>query len=106
MAIDLNDKTANGNNLTNNSGAEITASLPFAASTIAVDLESSTPAYMTAADSASLSLTGDLSLETWVKFESTPASGDSMYILSKWDNISGNKRGYTFYLSIRIRNIP
>lgn len=73
MALDLNDKTANGNTLTNNNGAtEITASLPFAQSSKAAQLALASSQYFSAVDSASLSPTGNLTIEMWVKFTSLP----------------------------------
>jgi hypothetical protein len=86
MSIDLNDKTANGNTLTNVNGTEVTADLPFPASTIAVDLEASSSQYLHAADSASLSVTGNLTLECWVKFESLPGNGVVSNYVAKADN--------------------
>lgn len=97
MAIDLNDKTANGNNLTNNGAAEVSSGLPFAQSQTAVDLESTETDYLEAADSASLSITGNMTLECWVNFESTPASGNFMWFLSKWAG-TGNQRSFIWGL--------
>jgi len=51
--------------------------------------------YATAADSASLSITGNISLESYVKFASLPASGSSSTFISKW-NENGNQRSYIF----------
>lgn len=65
--------------------------------THSLDLESGSSQYATAADSASLSITDDMSLEAFVKFESLPAVGSSMAIVSKW-NKSGNQRSYLFEL--------
>lgn len=74
MAIDLNDKTSNGNNLTNSGAAEYTADTPFAASTIAVDFEASESDYMSAGTSATLQPTDSFVIEFNIKPESTPAS--------------------------------
>ncbi|TVL99581.1 MAG: hypothetical protein CV087_17640 [Candidatus Brocadia sp. WS118] len=90
MAIDLNDKTANGNNLTNGGTTEVTSDLPFPASTIAVNFDSGSSQYLYAADSASLSITGDLTLETWVKFTSLPSSGATQTLISKIGSGSPN----------------
>mgnify|MGYP001607776834 CR=1 FL=1 len=95
MAIDLNDKTANGNNLTNNGAAEV-AGL-FSPSSTAVDLESTETDYLYAADSTSLSITGDLSIESYVNFESTPASGARMAMVCKYRDDTAN-RSYWFGL--------
>ena len=99
MALDLNDKTTNGNTLTNVGAAEVTTSLPFAASTKAVDLELSESDYLWAADSASLSITGSLSLECWVKFESIAGAGGTHSLLTKYDDIGANKVSYNFFLT-------
>jgi hypothetical protein len=93
MAIDLNDKSGNSNTLTNSGAAEVTASLPFAASTIAADFEAADPDYMEASDSTSLSITGDVTIEFWVKFESTPSSGNAVDIVSK-STTTGDQRSY------------
>ncbi len=70
MAIDLNDKTANGNNLTNTTADEVTTGLPFAQSTIAALFVRANSDRMTAADSASTSITNTMTLEFWIKFTS------------------------------------
>lgn len=97
MAIDLADKTANGNTLTNVNGAE-SGDTPFANSITSVDLEASSSAYLSASDSASLSITGSLTLENWVKFESLPTSGNLMVFQAKWLE-TGNVRSYHFSLN-------
>lgn len=51
--------------------------------------------YATAADSASLSLAGNLTLEAYVKPASLPTVGNRMTILGKWDE-SGATRSYLF----------
>jgi hypothetical protein len=98
MALDLNDKSPNGNNLTNVGAAEVTTGLPFAASTEAVDLEASESDYLQANDSPSLSITGDLTIECWVKFESLPAVGNDMAFVAKWGDAAG-ERSYLFRIS-------
>lgn len=100
MALDLNDKTSSGNTLTNvNTVTEETASLPFAQSTSAADFERSSSQYLYAADSASLSITGDFTLEMWVKFESlpTPASGDVWTFFSKYRTDTANRSYLWFF---------
>ena len=49
--------------------------------------------YGYAADSASLSVTSDLTLEAYTYFNSLPAVGSSMVVLGKWDE-SGATRSY------------
>lgn len=61
--------------------------------TYSLGFASASSEYATAADSASLSVTGDLTLETFVKFDSLPAIGSSMTLLGKW-NENTNTRSY------------
>src|SRR3990167_3308618 len=61
--------------------------------THSLDLEASSSQYATAADSASLSITGDITLEANVKAESLPAAGADMGIISKW-NGNSDERSY------------
>src|SRR3990167_2884356 len=61
--------------------------------TASLDTEAGSSQYATAADSASLSITGDITLETWRKFESLPAADVEMVLLSKWDELS-DERSY------------
>lgn len=97
MALDLNDKTSNGNNLTNINGVtEATTSLPFAQSTSGADLELSSTQYLEANDSASLSFAGNFTIEAWVKFETLPSSGNGMAIVSKY--LQPSSRSWMFYL--------
>ena len=51
--------------------------------------------YAYRADTASLSITGDLSLETQALLKSLPASNEEYTLISKWDQ-NGNKRSYKF----------
>ena len=94
MAIDLNDKTSNGNTLTNSSATEETTSLPFANSTIAVDVEAGSSQYLYAADSASLSITGNMTIEAWVNFESF--SSNTMTVVGKY-HTGTNQQSYIFF---------
>lgn len=94
MALNLNDLSGNSNTLTNNNGTtEVTTSLPFAASSIAADLEAGSNQYLSAADSVSLSITQSLTLQGWVKFETLP-SGDNKGFIVKGTNTS-DKRSYS-----------
>lgn len=61
--------------------------------TYSLALVASSSQYATAADSATLSITSDLTLESYVKFNSLPAVGSSMTLLGKWDE-SGTLRSY------------
>ncbi len=63
--------------------------------TNSIDLEAGSSQYASRADTASLSITGDLSIEAQIKPESLPTVGNSMVIFSKWDE-SGATRSYKF----------
>ncbi len=95
MALDLADKTSNGNTLTNNGAAEWTTDFPFAASTEAVALVRSENDYLSAADSASLSITGNLTIESWVKFDTLPSTGTGYIVAAKLAN-DATQRSYQF----------
>ncbi len=71
--------------------------IAYAANTHSIDLESTSSQYLTAADSASLSVTGNLTLETWVKFESLPSSGSAMHFITK-TTLTGDNRSWRFNL--------
>lgn len=63
--------------------------------TNALYLDSASSQYAYRADTATLSITGDLALEAQLYPLSLPASGTSQTIMSKW-NESGNLRSYKF----------
>lgn len=94
MALDLNDKTSNGNTLTN-VGAVESAVVPFNGNNVSsADLELSDPDYLHAADSASLSPTGDFSIEAYVNLEQLPStSASDMAIVAKY-NLDTNRRSF------------
>lgn len=71
----------------------------MAANTHSFDLESSSSQVATAADSASLSITGDMSGACWVNFESLPSSGNRMCMFAKWEHTGSNKRNYDLALN-------
>lgn len=64
------------------------------ANTYSIDLESGSSQYLSAADSASLSVTGNLTIEAWINIESSPSSGKEYDICSKHDNGAGNQRSW------------
>ena len=98
MAIDLEDKSPNSNNLTNTGGAEYTADSPFGTSSISVDLEQSEADFLSAPDHASFP-TGDISGECWVKLEQLPSTlGKNMFFMSQVRANALNK-GWDFGLS-------
>src|SRR3990167_4169129 len=65
------------------------------ANTHSLDLESASSQYASAADSASLSITGDITIEAWVKLES--AIGEE--VVAKWNDSATNDRCYTLSLN-------
>lgn len=63
------------------------------ANTHSIALATASSQYLSVADTASLSITGDLTLEMWVKFESLTTTN---HLLSKY-NPTGDQRGYTMH---------
>ncbi len=61
--------------------------------TKSIDFEATSSMYASRADTASLSITSDLTLEAYIKPESLPADTDTMTLISKWDE-NGNLRSY------------
>lgn len=64
-----------------------------AANTHSIDLERSSSQHLSVADDAALSITGNLTLEAWIKVEDAPTSGQAYSIISKYDP-STSDRGY------------
>lgn len=52
--------------------------------------------YFTAADSASLSPTGNQTHEGWFYFDTTPSSGNGFQLLGKYDDGGGGQRAISF----------
>lgn len=63
--------------------------------TYSLDLEAGSSQYASRADTASTSITGNLAIDMQIKPESLPTVGNSMVLLSKWDE-SGATRSYKF----------
>lgn len=61
--------------------------------TKSIDFERSSSMYASRADTASTSITADLTIEAYLKPESLPSSGEIYTLVSKWDEQS-NKRSY------------
>jgi len=69
------------------------------ANTHSIDLELSSSQYLTAADSASLSVTGNLTMEFWLKLEQLPSTvGTNFFLMGKWD-AGENDRSYGIQIS-------
>lgn len=64
--------------------------------TKSLELNSASTEYATANDSASLSITGNLTMEGWVYLLSAPGSGVQYTFGAKYTS-TGNQRGYSFY---------
>lgn len=63
--------------------------------TASLDLEASSSQYASRADTATLSITGDIAIEAQIAPESLPSAGNQMVLVSKWDE-SGALRSYKF----------
>lgn len=98
----VTDGTSNGNDLTNNNSTPFSTEESSASCTPQAyksgDLESSSSQYYGIEDynQTGLDITGDLTIEAWTKFESTPSSG--VYVIASKSSETGNKRGYQFLL--------
>lgn len=66
--------------------------------TASLDLEASSSHYASAADDATLSITGDMTIEIYTKWESLPAAAAQMVLVSKWNGDS-DERSYKFDLA-------
>ncbi len=65
--------------------------------THSLDLELSSSQYASRADTASLSITGDLTAECWIKLEQLPSTaGTDMTLVAKWETDS-NLRSYILF---------
>ena len=70
----------------------------LAVNTHSIDLESGSSQYLSITDAAQtgLDITGDISVEAWIKRESI---GVSMYLISKFGNATGNWRTYALNIT-------
>ncbi len=68
--------------------------IAYALNTHSVDLERSSNQYLSAADSASLDVSGDMTMEIWIKRESTGTQG----LITKSDSGSSGTRSYNLAL--------
>jgi len=68
-----------------------------ATNTYSIDLESSSTQYLSISDGnqTGLDVTGDITIEAWVKPESLPSSGSAPAIAGKWQ---GSDRGYVLFI--------
>jgi hypothetical protein len=79
------------NDLTDNNTVLVATTPQFSAD--AADFEAGNSEYLSVADNASLSITGDLSFSAWVKFESGAGSAYRV-IMSKWESGGAGKRAW------------
>lgn len=95
MALDLNDKTVNGNNLTNTgSVAEWVTDFPFVACTEAVEFTDTNGKSLDANDNASLDLTTAVTIEFWAKRDA--GAGVAAYWISKTGTDGTNYAVYEY----------
>ena len=66
------------------------------ANTHSISLTKASSQYLSVADTAPLSITGDLTIECWVKLSSAPSSGQEYAIIGK-STTAGNQVSYYFY---------
>lgn len=65
------------------------------ANTFVIDLESTSSQHLSRADEALISITGNLTIELWVQFESLPTAGNEMSFVAK--RVAGGNRSYIFH---------
>lgn len=68
------------------------------ANTHSIDLEAGSSQCLSRADEALLSITGNMTIECWVRFESLPSSPNSMAFVTK-RTVSGGNRSFVFNLT-------
>lgn len=66
-----------------------------AVNTYSIDTEKDSSQYLSASDSSSLSITGDITVEAWIKLESSP-TGSEYTIVGKWDSNGNSGRAWRF----------
>ncbi len=67
--------------------------------THSLDLELSSSQYAHHADAAEFDITGDISIEAWIKLEQLPSTAGSIFsIVNKYDSVSGSYRSYLFVI--------
>lgn len=98
MALDVKDKTANVNHLTNAGVTEVSIDTPFAASTKVAGFSqvSEQYAYILDASQTGLDLATTFTIEAWVKFTNTT---DVQPIVAKDDDVDISTRSYLFYIT-------
>lgn len=65
-----------------------------------LELSSSQYAYITDANQTGLDITGDITIELWIKLEQLPSTGTNlMRLVNKWTT-TGSQRSYNFYINV------
>lgn len=92
----LDDSTSNVNVLTH-IGTATYATLLLPEQGMSLDLEKDNAQYASVPDSSQtgLDITGDISIEAWIKFEGI--YGDIQAIVTKWSGNTDNNRSYSLY---------
>ena len=70
-----------------------------AANTHSLDLERSSSQYASCADSAGLSVTGDFTIEAWVRIEQLPSDAGGVFRVVTKNNVGNNERAYQTFFS-------
>ena len=79
-------------------GSLVAINVVYAANSHSIDFELSSSQYLSVADSASLSITGDITVEAWVKLESIPANnGEAFTIVAKWAATGSQRQFHHIY---------
>lgn len=91
------DSTSNGNDLTATNSPTFVPIVPTPyTSKQSIDLEASSSQYGSVADQAELSLSGDMTLEAWIKLEAVDGTNPGN-IITKYD-AAANKRSYKMWI--------
>ena len=63
-----------------------------------IDLELSSSQYLSISDASQtgLDITGDITIEAWIKLESLPSAVGQFFVIASKNDISNNYKGYTF----------
>ncbi|NTW31033.1 MAG: LamG domain-containing protein [Bacteroidetes bacterium] len=77
----------------------------YAQNTHSATLVRASSQYFTAANSASLSITGDLTVEMWVKFATVPAGANETRVFAGDGDVSGASHGPWFFLWKRVSSV-
>lgn len=95
----LEDLTPNNNHLVNVNGVgEIITSLPtITGNLMAPSFDPALLQHLAAPDSASLSITGNITIEFWLKMTAVPADEAEYHFVSKWDGTSAMSFTFKMY---------